>query len=432
MEKATKRRKYKWGIVKKMVLGVTVLALITYGCSAVFIFFLSPFFTRFMPQWAFIAGTLSLGVIWSGILGFVAAKKLVRPLLTLEATALEAAGGNLTVEVVPAKSDDELRSLAEAFNRMIHSLRSMVGNIQENSRQTQEKVALLTNAAGESSEQAENIGRTIQEIAAGAERQAEACQSAVESIEEAARLAEAVNERAGYSKRLSEEMVKTLKESGAVVRSLVEGMHALSAANRQSIEAVQRLEKNAEEIGAISKVVGEIAEQTNLLALNASIEAARAGEHGRGFAVVAEEVRKLADESAGAVREINRVIEQMQKEVGEAVRQIRSQVEVAERESKRGEETTLALQHISKSVHDVVQSVGEIASLVEEQVQRMQAVTREAQDMAAVAEETSAGAQQVAAAAQQQSAAMQEVASSAQALRAQTERLHRFIEQFHV
>ena len=87
-----------------------------------------------------------------------------------------------------------------------------------------------------------------------------------------------------------------------ILSSLIKGIENVAKSNSYSLEAVNRLQDNANEIEQIIQMVGDIATQTNLLALNASIEAARAGEHGQGFAVVAEEIRKLADQSAQAVK----------------------------------------------------------------------------------------------------------------------------------
>ncbi|MCF6093205.1 methyl-accepting chemotaxis protein [Microaerobacter geothermalis] len=425
-----KGRKYRFGLEKKFVLGIMTLASITYGASLVFILFLRSYFVRFMSESVFIFLTLALGVIWSGILGFVAARIIIKPISKLEEVARQAATGDLRVNLDIPKSDDELRGLAVSFKQMLDNLKQMVMDIERNFNKTNEGVKSLTTASEHAANQAESIAVTIEQIAKGAERSATAVQSTVQSIEQTTNLAEEVNERAFKSKELSHEMVKTLNHSSQVVKSLVDGMHRLADSNQESILLVGRLEKNASQIGDISKVVGEIAEQTNLLALNASIEAARAGEHGRGFAVVAEEVRKLADESGKAVQEINGLIKKMQEEVKNVVIQINDQVELANRESKRGEETNQALRDISQSVDLVVQSVEEIGRLVDKQVKQMEITMGEAQDVAAVAEETSAGAEEVSAATQEQTAMMQEISGSANLLRQQATELHNYISRF--
>ncbi|MDT3765115.1 methyl-accepting chemotaxis protein [Priestia filamentosa] len=109
------------------------------------------------------------------------------------------------------------------------------------------------------------------------------------------------------------------------------------------MQAVGQLEKHAKQVEDITSLVGDISRQTNLLALNASIEAARAGEHGEGFAVVAEEVRKLADESAQAVKSITKPIQNIQNGISEAVNQIHHQVEIGKQEVLKGDKTQKVL-----------------------------------------------------------------------------------------
>lgn len=426
------RTKYSFSLQKKMVLGIMALALITYGTSAVFIFFLIDYVNAFVSEGLFITVTLALGIIWSGILGFFAAKVISKPIQQLEAAARKAATGDLRDDVEVHKSDDELRALGLAFNQMLHNLRGMVGDITNNFKQTNKNVSELTGAAQAAATQAESIGRTIDEISSGAERSASAIQATVESINEVTLLAEEVNDYAAKSKELAHHMAETLKLSSDVVHSLVDGMHTLAKTNQSSIQVVTRLENNAKEINEITDLVGDIAEQTNLLALNASIEAARAGEHGRGFAVVAEEVRKLADESGKAVQGINELIGQMQLEVKNVVNQIQEQVEIANQESAKGTETNQALERISDSVNQVVHSVEEIVNLVARQVTAMERTMSEAQDVAAVAEETSAGAEEVAASTQEQTGVMQEIADTAQLLRQEADKLNKQINRFIV
>jgi len=251
-------------------------------------------------------------------------------------------------------------------------------------------------------------------------------------VEAVGELSREAAEHAESSRNLSRQMLTTLAESGKVVESLVEGMHKLAQENEQSIETVRRLEQNAAQIGSITRVVSELADQTNLLALNASIEAARAGEHGKGFAVVADEVRQLADESGKAASNITALIEQMQREVTGAVRQIQGQVIIADTESKRGEQTMQALRNISSSVHEVVASVERIAALIERQSESMKVMMKDARDVAQVAHETSRGAEIVSQAAQEQTAFMEEVAAAGQVLRTQSEQLKEYVSKFQL
>jgi len=427
-----KKSKYSFSLQKKMVLGIMSLAVVTYTVSGLFIFFVVDYAKEYMAEWLFVTLTLSLGIIWSGILGFFAAGIISKPIRQIEEAARKAATGDLSVEVQPSKSDDELRALGLAFNQMLESLRFIVQDITANFDKTNKNVSSLTEAAQQAANQADQIGRTIEDIASGTERSASSVQATVESIESVTSLAEEVNQYAQSSKDLSAKMVQTLDRSTEVVQSLVEGMQSLGKANEESIQVVARLEANSKQINEITKVVGDIAEQTNLLALNASIEAARAGEHGRGFAVVAEEVRKLADESGKAVQGINQLIDEMQKEVNNVVQQIQTQVHIANQETTKGEETTKALGDISSSVFQVVDSINGIVQLISKQMLSMERMMKEAQDVAAVVEETSAGSEEVAASTQDQAYVMQEIAATAESLKQDAQQLKEKISRFTV
>jgi methyl-accepting chemotaxis protein len=429
-----KRRKYTFSLQRKMVIGITLTALVTYGTSALFIFMLKdmiPYLDE-MSSAIFNIIVLSLGVIWSGIIGFFAARVLSKPIERLESTMHAAAKGDLTVKFDGYKSDDEIRALGEAFNKMLQSLRGMVQDITNNIEKTNQHVAELSGASHSAAEQAELINRTIEEIAIGAEKSASNVQTAVDSVQAVADMAEKVNSSASDSKQLAEKMVANLTHSHQVVQSLVEGMGVLVQSNESSLKMVNRLEEQARQINEITGLVGDIAEQTNLLALNASIEAARAGEHGRGFAVVAEEVRKLADESAQAVQSINELIEQITTDVDQVVKHIQNQVEEVNRETQKGAETNQALGEITHSIHEVVTVIDRIVALAGQQRKAMEQTMNDAQNVAAIVEETSAGAEEVVASVEEQTAVMEEIASSAQVLQSEADKLKQKIRHFQV
>lgn len=421
---------YKFSLRKQMALFITVVAIITYTSSAVFIYVLYPLFFSGFNQTGFTIVTLTAGVIWSSIIAFMAAGSIIKPLQKLERVALKAAHGDIGEDAEISKVDDEIRSLGIVFNHMLYNLRDMVLNIDENFKKTNEKVNIISAESTKAAKQADSISRTIREIALGADTSAVSIQNTAESVEEISYLARNVQGRAQSSEQISVEMVAKLTKSKEVIRSLTSGIQKLANDNEDSLEAVQRLEENAKKVEQIIQLVGDIAAQTNLLALNASIEAARAGEHGKGFAVVAEEVRLLADESANAVQGISTLIQNIQQDVQSVVTKISNQVKIANKEAEKGVETNAIIEEMTKTVHEVAAAVQEITKLVDQQMKRVENTSMLSQEVAAIAEETSAGAGEVSAATVEQTNVISNVESLASELQTQADQLKQTITRF--
>ncbi|WP_374721378.1 methyl-accepting chemotaxis protein [Peribacillus tepidiphilus] len=426
------KKHYKFGLRKKLALFITVLAIITYSSSAFFIYIIYPTFFSGMNEGLFTIVTLALGILWSGILAFFAAGFIIKPLQNLEKVALKAAHGNIREDLEVSKSDDEIRSLGIAFNHMLYNLRDMVNNIEENFRQTNEKVINISKESSRAAEQAENISRTIKEISLGADNSAVSIQNTAESVEDIITIAKQVQDKAKSSVITSHEMVSELKSSKEVIHSLITGIQHLAKENQNSLQAVKRLEENAKKVEQIIQLVGDIAAQTNLLALNASIEAARAGEHGKGFAVVAEEVRLLADESGKAVQGISTLIQNIQQDVQSVVKQISEQVKTANEEADKGSETNRIIEEMTETIHEVAASVQDITTLVDEQMEYIEQTAMQSQEVAAIAEETSAGAEEVTSSIQDQTKVIANVEALANDLKEQAEKLKQTITRFQV
>ena len=429
-----KTASYKFSLRKKLALFITVLALITYSTSAFFIYVLFPLLPEDLGISAFVFNllTLTLGVIWSGFLAFMAAGFIIKPLKRLEQSAIKAAHGDISEEVKTSSSDDEIQSLGNAYNDMLSNLRGMVKSIEDNFNSTNVTVNTIKGKSQEAHEQTVSIAKAVEEIAGGSEVAANSVQATAEAVEQSMKIAQAVQGNADHTQQISNEMLANLDETNKVVHSLVAGLKQLAEENGRSLSSVKRLEENAAKIGDILKFVGTIATQTNLLALNASIEAARAGEHGKGFAVVAEEVRVLADESAKAVEGVGELIAGMQSEVKNVVGQIKKQVQNANAEAEQGERTNATLHEMTAIVKQMADSTKHITAQVHQQMEQIEHTSRQSQEVAAIAEETSAGTQQVMIIAESQTKIINEVDLLAMELQQQAEQLKETITRFKI
>ena len=420
----------QFGLRLKLVLFVSILALITYSISFIFIEYLQPTFFPDIDRKLFEIFTYVSGIVWSGILAAVFSVILVKPLQKLENSASRVAEGKIGQDVEMPKTNDEIRSVAEAFQQMVLNLRGMVESIDSNFQQTNQSIIQLSDEAAVATKKAENIAYTVKHISSGAETSATAVQDTAEAIEDVRALATEVNSRAEASATQSKEILHNLTTTTTAIETLVNSIQQIAAGNTEALESIRLLEENAGQVERIISLVGDIAAQTNLLALNASIEAARAGDHGKGFAVVAEEVRSLADESAKAVQGITSLIQSMQQNVEIVVKQMNQQVAFATKEAARVSETTTAVEGMSSSVHEMATSIVEISTLIEQQMHNIETTARQSQEVAAIAQETSAGAQEVRSAAEEQAYAIEQVEHLAQSLKKQSEALHKMIQQF--
>lgn len=428
------KKKYRFSLRLKLVFLITVLAIITYGFSALFIYVVNDYVQQFwsISDELYLTIILLLGIFWSGLLAFFAAKWITKPMENLEKVATEASLGNLDQQVHIPRSDDEIRSLSLAVNGMLQNLNRMVHNIDTHFEKTNETVVQLKNASHTASQHSTAIGQSIVDISNGAESSSEATQQTAASVELATDLARKVQEKAEQSTDKSKSMLTTLQEGQRVVGQLVTGIQKLTNEQELSLKDVDHLKQNAKQVETIITLVGEIAEQTNLLALNASIEAARAGEHGKGFAVVAEEIRKLADQSAQAVQQISELIGAIQHDVTQVVEKINENVQYAKEEAKQGEETNRTIEKMADSITDVANEIETIHQLVEQQLHSIQDTVQQSQEVAAIAEETSAGTEEVNAAIQEQVITMEQVDQLAHEMEQHANNLKSQINQFKV
>lgn len=428
------KKKYRFNLRLKIILFMTAVAIVTYGTSAFFIYVLYDYIATYIAislEWFSIL-TLALGIIWTGILGYFAANVIIKPLKKLEKAVTKAADGNLNQNIDIPKSNDEIRSLSIAFDKMLKSLKNIVLNIDTHFEKTNETVLEMQEVSTKATSNSALIGSSIDEISGGAESSSEAIQHTVEAVEVVTELAGEVQEKAIQSKEKSNQMLNTLSSTKNAVTGLVQGIQKLADEQELSLQDVNHLKQNASQVESIITLVGEIAEQTNLLALNASIEAAHAGEHGRGFAVVASEVRNLADQSTEAVQQISGLIKTIQDDVNRVVVKMNDNMSYARKEADQGAETTSAFAHMSDSVLDVASEVEIITKLVNKQLESIQDTAKQSQEVAAVAEETSAGTEEVNAAIQEQVSTMEEVDRMSVEIKEQVQQLNKQINQFKV
>jgi len=373
-----------------------------------------------------------VAILASVSIGLIIARGISRPLNHIAYKLQEVAKGNLAIEKEQVKTADEVGILGEALNQMLENLRSLVRTVANMSEQVSSSSEELTASAEQQAQASNQVASVVSNMALGAEKQSDAVIGITSAIEE---ISASIEQLAATSSVVAEQTKETSTnalEGQKAIKRAIDQMKSIAEASTEVQVSFDRLAQGSKEIDEITNVISGIAGQTNLLALNAAIEAARAGEQGRGFAVVAEEVRKLAEQSQTAAKQIANLISQNQINIDSAVvsmdsagNAVRDGVEVV---GVAGQ----AFEEIGSLVDTVSSQVDEISASVQQMAQGSQTIVIAVRDVDAISKENMSQSQTVSAATQEQTASVEEIASASQNLASMAESLQESINTFKV
>jgi len=370
-----------------------------------------------------------LGLV--GLLVLVLARRFADPILQLQQLASQVAQGDLTQKSA-VHSSDEIGLLAKAFDAMVANLKKLISQVQENAGRVAAASEELTATAEQSAMAANQISASITAVADGADQQSQVVKAASDIVEH---MSESFRQVAANTNMVSEQSARAASaaiEGGKSVESAVRQMLDLEQAVGASAQVVARLGERSKEIGQIVDTMSGIAGQTNLLALNAAIEAARAGEQGRGFAVVAEEVRKLAEQSQEAARQIGDMIGEIQGETDKAVAAMGQGTQGVKMGTEVVNQAGKAFAEIVGLVTQLADRVGEISLAIGQLAGGSQQIVSSVQEIDRLTKSATGEAQTVSASTEEQSAAMEEIASSSQSLAKMAQDLQAAVSKFRI
>ncbi|MBP2631460.1 MAG: methyl-accepting chemotaxis sensory transducer [Firmicutes bacterium] len=373
-------------------------------------------------------------IIIGAVLGWVIMKRITNRLTQAVSFLGEIAEGDFSRNVSEDGMSDrsEFGALSQAVDKMNRNIRALIKQMANTSEQLASSSEQLTASAEQSAQASNQVAGSVTEVASGAEKQLNLANSANDIVAQMSKGISQVAENTMVVSNSAEQTAVSANDGEKAVEKAVRQMQVIEQKTNATAGVIGELEEKSKQIGQIVEVIASIAAQTNLLALNAAIEAARAGEAGRGFAVVAEEVRKLAEQSEGAAKQITDLINQVQDKTDSAVsfmqeskKEVDTGAEVVNIAGQSFGEILNMIRQISDQIHEISAASEQITSGTQDVVSAVENINNESKK---AAEQT----QTISAATEEQSASMEEIAASSQHLSKMAEELQAAIRKFKV
>ncbi|MCL1875429.1 MAG: methyl-accepting chemotaxis protein [Synergistaceae bacterium] len=360
----------------------------------------------------------AIAVLLAIVIVLFIARSISRPLNNIVNLARNAGDGDLTIKKADFRYDgrDEMGSMVTALADMIGSQNTTMTRVVEIAKELSNGAGDLSAISEETNASMEEIKASVSQVKVLTESNGSALEESNAGVEEMNAGADTVAQSATDSAAFISQTTEASNKAIQTVRNVIEGMHNVDKNAKESEGKTRQLVSSVENVSSFVSVITGIADQTNLLALNAAIEAARAGEVGRGFAVVAEEVRKLAEESAQAAKNVNEIIQELQNGAQESIKatteagrllvstldhaelaldelnsalnqmnkandSIQNIAAVAQEQAASSKEVATAIDNITKSSVNMVGTVENISRATDETAQATEGVAKQAEAM---------------------------------------------------
>lgn len=344
---------------------------------------------------------------------------------------ISSGNGDLTKRM-NINSKDEIGELAKWFNVFVENINYIIVSVKDTSSNVKNISEQISDISYQNSQATETIAVSAQEVSEGSLEQTNQANDLFDKVnilsEKIEAISQIINKVLVHSMDTEQKALSGNKDLEVSVTQL----NVISNTTNEVSMRLSKLEESSKEISRIVELITEISDQTNLLALNASIEAARAGESGKGFAVVAEEVRKLADETADATKQIIPIINNIQSETSITKTNMRQTVNEVDKEVEFMQKCSQSLISIVEKAKDTYYGVQSITKINEEITNEFNNIKQTATIISEIADKNSEDTQSVAASVEEQTASVEEVAASVASLSELANELHNKVSGFKV
>ncbi|NMF03605.1 methyl-accepting chemotaxis protein [Clostridium beijerinckii] len=368
------------------------------------------------------------------LLGILITKRITKRLNDFVVYIGSLSQGDFSVKIKEESLNDksEFGVVSNAIDKMTKNIIELIKQLGNTSEQLVLSSEELTASAEQSADASNLVASAVTTMAHGADEQFSFANSTNKVVENISNKINIVSENTKSVSSLTDKAKTSANAGEDAVEKAMSQMEIIEKKTSETSLIISELEEKSVKIGQILDTIQGISEQTNLLALNAAIESARAGEAGKGFSVVAEEIRKLAEQSQEATKEIAGIINDVQNKTNSAVavmnensKEVKTGADVVDVAGTSFQEILQMIIEISKQIHEISDSITEVTVGTKESVDSVNNIKNISSN---IADET----QTISAAAEEQLASVEEIASSSKLLSQMSEELRRIIAKFKI